>query len=78
MTSAAADYPWSSAAARVGLAVVPAWLDLDPWSQHWTATEWLGMLADGSEDQITRADLQEATFSGRHWVRRWSRALKKN
>jgi putative transposase len=65
MTSAAAYYPWSSAAARVGFVVVPAWLDLDPWSQHWTTTEWLCMLADGSEDEITRVELQGATFSGR-------------
>jgi putative transposase len=64
MTSTATDYPWSSAAARVGFAAVPAWLDLDPWSQHWTTTEWLCMLADGSEDDSTRVDLQGATLSG--------------
>jgi len=65
MTSAAADYPWSSAAARMGSVMVPAWLDLGPWSQRWTRTDWLCMLADGSVDEITRVELQEATFSGR-------------
>jgi len=30
MTLAAMDYPWSSAAARLGVAVASAWLDLDP------------------------------------------------
>jgi putative transposase len=64
MTLAAVDYPWSSAAARVGAAVVPRWLDLDPWSQHWSPAEWIGMLADGREDEITRVELQEATLSG--------------
>ena len=65
MTSSAVDYPWSSAAARVGAAVVPAWLDLDPWGQHWSATEWLHILADGSEDEMTRVELKETTLSGR-------------
>lgn len=64
MTLAAVDYPWSSAAARVGAAAIPPWLDLDPWSQHWSAAEWLGMLADGSQDEITGVELQEATLSG--------------
>jgi hypothetical protein len=64
MTSAAVDYPWSSAAARMGAAIVPAWLDLDPWSRHWSRAEWRQMLADETEDEITRAELQEATLSG--------------
>lgn len=64
MTLAAVDYPWSSAAARVGAGEVPVWLDLDPWGQHWSAKEWLRLLADGSEDEITRIELQEATLSG--------------
>ena len=67
MTSAAVDYPWSSAAARVGSAIVPSWLDLEPWTQHWNRAEWLHMLADGSEDETTRAELREATLSGRPW-----------
>ena len=46
------------------VAVVPAWLDLDQWSQHWSRAEWLQMLADGTEDEITRVELQEATLSG--------------
>ena len=64
MTSAAAHYPWSSAAARMGTALVPAWLDLDLWSRHWSRAEWLHMLTDGNEDEITRVELQEATLSG--------------
>jgi REP-associated tyrosine transposase len=65
MTLAAADYPWSSAAARTGAAVVPAWLDLVPWSHQWSRAEWLRVLADGGEDEITRVELHEATLSGR-------------
>jgi len=65
MTAAAVDYPWSSAAARLGAAAVPAWLNLDPWSQHWSKSEWLHMLVDPSKDEITRVELQEATLSGR-------------
>jgi len=67
MTLAAVDYPWSSAAARLGAAVAPPWLDLDPWSQHWSTVEWLHMLADESEDEFTRVELQEATLSGHPW-----------
>ncbi len=64
MTVAAVDYPWSSAAARMGTALVPAWLDLDLWSQNWSRSEWLQMLTDGSGDETTRVELQEATLSG--------------
>ena len=64
MTLRAADYPWSSAAARVGAAAVPAWLDLDLWRHRWSTAEWLRLLADESEDEVTRVELQEATLSG--------------
>jgi putative transposase len=67
MTSAAVDYPWSSAPARMGSTIIPTWLDLDPWSRQWTRAEWLLMLADGREDETTRAELQEATLSGHPW-----------
>jgi putative transposase len=64
MTSAAVDYPWSSAAARMGNTLVPAWLDLAQWCQHWSRSEWLEMLTNGREDEVTRVELQEATLSG--------------
>lgn len=64
MTLTAVDYPWSSAAGRVGAALAPAWLDLDRWSQQWTKAEWLRVLSDTTDDEITRVDLQEATLSG--------------
>ena len=64
MTSAATDYRWSSAAARMGVGIAPTWLDLDQWGQHWSRSEWLRMLTDGSVDEITRVELQEATLSG--------------
>jgi hypothetical protein len=56
--------PVVSARARLGLAVTPPWFDLDAWSQHWTVAEWLQMLNDGSGDEVTRVELQEATLSG--------------
>jgi putative transposase len=64
MTGAAVDYPWSSAAARMGAAAAPAWLELGPWAQHWSRAEWLQMLGDESGDDGTRVELQEATLSG--------------
>jgi putative transposase len=64
MTSTAVDYLWSSAGARMGETLLPAWLDLSQWGQHWSRPEWLEMLADGSGDEITRVELQEATLSG--------------
>ena len=65
MTPAAVDYPWSSAAHVWAPRRSPrTWLDLDLWSQHWSRAEWLQMLTDGNEDEITRVELQEATLSG--------------
>ncbi len=64
MTSRAVDYPWSSAAARIGTAVAPPWLDLGPWGQIWSRAEWLQMLDEEHGDDPTRVELQEATLSG--------------
>lgn len=64
MVAAALNYRWSSAAARLGLAAAPAWLDLRSWNQHWTNEEWLQMLGDKSGDQKTRTEFLEATLSG--------------
>jgi putative transposase len=64
MTPAAVDYRWSSAAARMGAGVAPAWLELGPWAQHWSRAEWLQMLADESTDDRMRVEVQEATLSG--------------
>lgn len=64
MMAAAVDYPWSSAAARMGLAAAPAWLDLSAWSESWTRAQWSTMITDGSRDEVTGAELQQATLSG--------------
>jgi hypothetical protein len=64
MTPAAVDYPWSSAPARLALEVAPPWLDLGAWSQHWTVAEWPHILNEGSGDEVTGVELQEATLSG--------------
>ena len=64
MIPAAVDYPWSSAAARMGLAPVPPWLDLSPWRRQWTGVEWLPILTDAGSDETSRAELQDATLSG--------------
>lgn len=62
--AAAVDYPWSSAAARLGLAPVPPWLDLTAWRLHWSREEWCQMLVDDARDDVIQAELQEATLSG--------------
>jgi putative transposase len=64
MASTAVEYPWSSAAARMGAAVAPSWLDLNLWNQTWSRTEWLQMLAEDGDDEVMRVQLQEATLSG--------------
>jgi putative transposase len=64
MTSSATNYPWSSAQARLGMTLAPAWLDLNPWAQEWTRREWLQWLSDDNSDEMTRVELQEATLSG--------------
>jgi REP-associated tyrosine transposase len=64
MSRSAMDYPWSSAAARLGRTVAPAWLELAPWIQHWTPEEWLLLLGDESSDELIRLELQEATLTG--------------
>jgi putative transposase len=64
MVAAASDYPWSSAASRLGLTRAPAWLDLEPWTRQWNREEWLQMLGDDSCEEIMRVELQEATLSG--------------
>lgn len=64
MTSSATNYPWSSAQARLGMILAPAWLDLNPWAEAWTRREWLQWLSDDNSDEMTRVELQEATLSG--------------
>ena len=48
----------------MGVGVVPTWLDLHEWAEHWNRREWLQMLADESGDTLTRVELQEASMSG--------------
>ena len=61
---AATSYPWSSAAARMGLVSPPPWLDMHEWRRNWTDLEWQTQLDDRSGDERTRVELREATLSG--------------
>ena len=64
MTSSATNYSWSSAPARLGMSLAPAWLDLNPWAREWTPQEWLQKLGDENSDETMRVELQEATLTG--------------
>jgi REP element-mobilizing transposase RayT len=58
-------YPWSSAAARLGLIPAPKWLDLERWQRAWSKEQWRGQLHDASEDAAFGDQLLAATRSGR-------------
>jgi len=58
-------YPWSSAAARLGLITAPKWLELERWRKAWSRELWRAHLRDRPEDAVFGAQLLEATRSGR-------------
>lgn len=60
----AAQYRWSSAAARVGAASRPTWLDLGLWNEKWSVEAWRVFEASWEAEVQLRAELQEATLSG--------------
>ena len=51
MVDAAENYPWSSAAARIGKCAAPPWLVLDQWREQWTLKEWLALLRNETSDR---------------------------
>jgi putative transposase len=57
-----ADYPWSSAAARLGLSPLPRFLHLYRWNCGFTVEEWRQMLdnaADPEAEQALRVSTQQ-------------------
>ena len=64
MVGCATSYPWSSAAARLGMASHPEWLELDEWRLHWSREEWLRQLEDPGGEQDFRGELKRATMGG--------------
>jgi putative transposase len=61
----AEDWPWSSARYHLGLADVPAWLDVNLWSQNWGPGLWRSAIDKGLGEAGIRVRLQEATRIGR-------------
>lgn len=57
-------YPWSSAAARLGLAKCPDWLDLAAWRRGWSGSDWQGTLRDCDAEPEFATQLRAATFTG--------------
>ena len=64
MIETAERYRWSSAAARLGLCAVPAWLDLEAWRGEWAADEWRRLLEDRMTENVMGKELREVTLSG--------------
>ncbi len=64
MADAAAEYRWSSAAARIGAAPPPTWLELSHWREQWSADAWRAFDADRDAETLLRAELKEATLNG--------------
>ena len=58
-------YEWSSAAAHVGLAANPGFLDFGAWSAEYTEQRWSDVLETGVEEEAFGRRLQEASRRGR-------------
>jgi len=61
-------HPWSSAAARVGRATAPAWLDGEEWSRYWNQSQWMRRLqwfeGEAEFGQELNAALESGTAVG--------------
>jgi putative transposase len=64
MVNRVGDYPWSSAAARLGNAQAPDWLDLSEWRRHWTLQDWSLMLSTPEREQDAAKEIRDATLGG--------------
>ncbi len=64
LVAAAEQWPWSSAAVHCGLTTQSDGLDLERWSQRWTAAQWQAYLADGASVGEC-AQLRRCTYTGR-------------
>lgn len=60
----ALDWPWSSAAAHCGAALVSPWLDMDAWSQRWSTDTWHAYLQI-AQDESDLIGIRDSTYSGR-------------
>ncbi|HEV3218761.1 MAG TPA: transposase [Candidatus Acidoferrales bacterium] len=64
LVTEAAAWTWSSAAAHSALRQPPAWLDMEIWSERWSAESWREFLASSEpDDQLTA--IRQCTHSGR-------------
>ena len=61
----AENYKWSSAPARLGLAVDRVGLDLSTWRQEYTSERWRGVLRSSVDEEHFGQRLQEAARRGR-------------
>jgi putative transposase len=60
MVKHAADHPWSSAAAHLGEAPWPEWLDKETFQSRWTVPQWSDLLTE-IQPRTELADIQTAT-----------------
>ena len=58
------DYPWSSAAARVGQAPAPPYLRLNLWTRSFSTEDWARLLTDDPEPE-TEEQLRASTKQGK-------------
>jgi len=65
MVAAAAEWPWSSAAAHLNLPRAHQWLPMQAWQENWSPETWQIALAQGLDEASFRARLAEATRTGR-------------
>ena len=65
LTGAAADWPWSSAAAHLGGRDPAGLLDLTEWGSRWNPETWRDVLEEGLDNAATMERIREATRTGR-------------
>lgn len=65
LVARAEDSPWSSAAMHLGCGRSAPWLELDRWSNAWSAKSWSVALKEGLYEAELRNRVHEATQGGR-------------
>jgi putative transposase len=75
ITARPQDWPWSSAAAHLGLVERPEWLDCRAWSERWNAANWAEFLGERvsaeEQGQIRRATREMRPLADAGTVRQW-------
>lgn len=64
MVREAAQWKWSSAAVHCVGRDAPPWLDVELWSERWSAKNWCEYLASGEREQELQA-IRQCTHTGR-------------